>query len=82
MNSPFMRDDAPKRETMADKPGAYLTPEALRSAMTELWNGRGTAELAGAAWDEVADAEERGWGEGDEYMADVIPDDWCGESMA
>jgi hypothetical protein len=34
-----------------------------------------------ASWDEISDAEERGWGEGDESMADIIPDDWCGEAM-
>jgi hypothetical protein len=35
---PFIRPDAPWRETVADKPGAELTPEAIRSAMHSLWN--------------------------------------------
>ena len=37
---PFIKKSAPERETMADKPGGYLTSESLSAAMEIVQQGR------------------------------------------
>jgi hypothetical protein len=36
---PFIRDGAPKRETMADKPGRYITPAEISAGLAQAWYG-------------------------------------------
>lgn len=43
---PFIKHPAPEREPMSTRPGSYLTPEALRSAMDATWRGRTTDQIA------------------------------------